>query len=134
MCALKRQRRWDLPTIRPAVAPLIAALSDPDGNVATAAQQNLHRYRPACCAGLMTVLQRGGTDALYAAQSLGRQGTPALSALQQAAGTASPLAQRWIAVALGTVGTAEARPALQQLAQSPDSDVKYRGAAAIEPI
>ena len=108
-----------------AVAPLIAALSDPDGNVATAAQQSLTTIGPPAVPELMTVLQRGGTDALYAAQALGRQGTPALSALQQAAGTAPPLAQRWIAVALGTVGTAEARPALQQLAQSPDNDVKF---------
>ena len=110
---------------RPGIAPLIAALSDPDGSVATAAQQAVTAIGPAAVPDLLAVLQRGGTDALYAAQALGQQGTPALPALRQAVGTATPMTQRWIAVALGTVGTAEARPALEQLAQSPDSDVKY---------
>ena len=110
---------------RAGVASLIAALSDSDGSVASAAQQALTAIGPTAVPELLAVLQRGDTDALYAAEALGRQGTPALSALQQAAGTASPVAQRWIAVALGTVGTAEARPALQQLAQSPDNDVKF---------
>lgn len=110
---------------RPGIAPLIAALGDPDGNVATAAQQAITAIGPAAVPDLLTVLQRGGTDALYAAQALGRQGTPALSALQQAVGTSTPTTQRWLAVALGNVGTAEARPTLEQLAQSPDSDVKY---------
>ena len=110
---------------RAGAAPLVVALNDPDGIVTSAAQQALTAIGQAAVPDLLAVLQRGGTDALYAAEALGRQGTPALPALQQAAGTASPLAQRWIAVALGTVGTAEARPVLQQLAQSPDNDVKF---------
>lgn len=113
------------PDNRPAIAPLIAALNDPDGSVATAAQQSLTTIGASAAPELLAVLQRGGTDALYAAQALGRQGTAILPALRQAAGTAPPTQQRWIAVALGEIGTADARPPLEQLAQSPDNDVKY---------
>ncbi len=110
---------------RPGVAPLIAALNDPDGGVAAAAQQSLTTIGASAAPELLAVLQRGGTDALYAAQALGRQGTAILPALRQAAGTAPAAQQRWIAVALGEVGTADARSPLEQLAQSPDNDVKY---------
>ena len=70
-------------------------------------------------------MQQGGPNALYAAQTVGRQGAPALPALEQAAKNAPPMQQRWIAVALGEIGTADARAPLQQLAQSQDANVKY---------
>ena len=110
---------------RDAIAPLLAALNDPDGSVAVAAQQSLQAVGSAAVPALLATLTQSGPAALYAAQALGRQGAPVLPALQQALNAATDNQQRWIAVALGEIGTAQARPLLQRLAQSRNTDVAY---------
>ena len=110
---------------RDAIAPLLAALDDSDGNVAVAAQQSLESVGPSAAPALLATLSRGGPNALYAAQALGRQGAGVLPVLAQALPGAGDTQQRWIAVALGEIGTAQARPLLQQLAQSRSADVAY---------
>jgi HEAT repeat protein len=113
------------PDNRASVAPLVTALGDKEGTVAAAAQQALQAIGPAAIPDLLATMQQGGPNALYAAQVVGRQGAPALPALEQAAKTAPPMQQRWIAVALGEIGTADVRAPLQELAQSQDANVKY---------
>ncbi len=108
-----------------AVPALLAALNDPDGGVGVAAQRSLQAVGPSAIPALLGVLPQGGPNALYAAQALGRQGTPVLPALQQALNAAPPAQQRWIAVALGEIGTAQALPLLQRIAQSRDTESAY---------
>src|SRR5262249_44368587 len=106
-------------------APLIQALSDPAGQVNTAARDALAAIGPEATTALIATMQKGGTDAYYAAQALSKQGPAALPALQKAAQNANPVSQRWAAGALGDRGVAEARPTLQALARSSDPDVSY---------
>ena len=113
------------PNNQSAILPLANALNASDGEVAASAQQALQAIGPAGIPTLLTLMQRDGPDALYAAQALGRQGAAVLPALQQALASAQPTQQRWLAVALGEIGTADTRPALQQLVASPDAAVKY---------
>lgn len=108
-----------------AVQPLIQTLNATDGEVAAAAQNALQQVGPAAVPPLLSLLQKGGPDALYAAQAIGRQGNAALPALQSALATASPIQQRWLAVALGEANSPNALPALKQLAASTDETVKY---------
>ncbi len=109
-----------------AVTPLVHALSDRSGEVQTAAESALSRIGPSATEALIALTRQGGTDAYYAARALGQQGAQALPALEKAAEAAkTPVAQRWVAVALGETRLPEARTPLQQLAQSPDPDVAY---------
>ncbi|HZO89324.1 MAG TPA: HEAT repeat domain-containing protein [Chthonomonadaceae bacterium] len=113
------------PGNKAAVAPLIKALSDPSGDVATAAQNALVAIGPDATEALIAVLRKGGTEALYAAKALSSQGPSVLPALKKAAGENNPTEQRWAAVALGDLGVADARPVLEQLKSSSDPDVAY---------
>ena len=111
----------------PAVPALIAALSDPDptGNTPLAARDALAAIGTPALAPLTTEMARGGVDAWYASQALAHMGVLALPALQREAANSDPTAQRWAAVALGGMGLADARPTLEQLAQSTNPDVQY---------
>jgi HEAT repeat protein len=113
------------PNNGPAVAPLIAALSDPSGNVDTAARDALAAIGEPATAELVKVIQKGGTQAYYAAQALSRVGIPALPALEKVADNPNPVGQRWAAVALGGLNSADASPTLEKLEKSTDPDVSY---------
>ena len=109
-----------------AVAPLIAALSDPNGDVSLAARDSLADIGSDATAALVAVISKGGTSSYYASQALARQGAPALPALQAAAADANnPVGQRWAAVALGDLGLTGASATLKQLAHSSNEDVAY---------
>ena len=108
-----------------AVGPLISALQDPDGTVNLAARDSLAAIGPDASDALLAATKQGGPIALYAAQALAQQGTVALPALEKATESADPNTQRWAAVALGELGVAEARPALQKLAASSNADVAF---------
>jgi HEAT repeat protein len=108
-----------------AVAPLVAALSQPSGTVQVAATNALGAIGTQATAVLLAVTQHGGATAYYAAQALGQQGEKALPALESAAKIGNPLEQRWVAVALGETNQPDARGTLQQLAASTDPDVAY---------
>ncbi|MDE2125438.1 MAG: HEAT repeat domain-containing protein [Armatimonadetes bacterium] len=111
----------------PAVPALIAALSDPDptGNTPAAARDALAAIGTPALAPLTTETARGGVDAWYASQALAHMGVLALPALRREAANPDPTAQRWAAVALGGMGLADAKPTLEQLAQSSNADVQY---------
>jgi HEAT repeat protein len=108
-----------------AVQPLLRALADPDGRVGEAASGALADIGSDATESLIAELRGGGANALYAARALANQGKDALPALERAAQSPNPVSERWAAVALGDLGLAEARPALQQLAASKDPDVAY---------
>jgi HEAT repeat protein len=109
-----------------AVGPLIAALSDPNGDVSLAARDSLAAIGTDATEALVSVIRKGGTSSYYASQALARQGAPALPALQAAAAdTGSPVGQRWAAVALGDLGLSGASETLKQLAHSANEDVSY---------
>jgi HEAT repeat protein len=109
-----------------AVGPLIAALSDPDGDVSLAARDSLAAIGSDATAALITVIKKGGTSSYYASQALARQGAPALPALQAAAADSTdPVGQRWAAVALGDLGITGASATLKQLSHSTNEDVAY---------
>ena len=110
---------------RAAVAPLIRALNDSDGEVNLAAKNALAAIGPDASDALVAALHSDGPTALYAAQALAGTGTTSLPALEKAAQQGDATTQRWAAVALGELGTAEARPALETLAQSPNADVVF---------
>ena len=113
------------PGNKAAVAPLISALQDPDGTVNLAARDSLAAIGPDASDALIAATKQGGPIALYAAQALAQQGTIALPALEKATESADPNTQRWAAVALGELGVAEARPALEKLAASSNADVAF---------
>ena len=113
------------PGNKAAVAPLIAALADPDGAVNLAARDSLAAIGPDASDALLAATKQDGPVALYAAQALARQGTSALPALQKATASADVNTQRWAAVALGEIGVAEARPTLEKLAASQNADVAF---------
>ena len=118
-----------------AVKPLIKALSDPHGDVGLAAKEALAHIGPTATSALIIVMQEGGTDAYYAAQAVAGQGKEALPALQLAAqDDKKPVGQRWAAVALGSLGIAEASKTLQQLAQSKDEEVAYVAKSQLERL
>ncbi len=108
-----------------AVTPLIATMISDTGTVGDAARDALAAIGSGATDALTGLLSQGGTQAYAAAQALAKQGTPALSALQKAAQSPNPVTQRWSAVALGSLGVAEARPVLEQLGKSSDADVAY---------
>ncbi len=114
------------PHNKPAVAALIPALSDKDGDVRDVARDALVQIGPEATDALIAVMQAGRTDAFYAAQAVAQQGLPALEPLKKlAADTTHPVGQRWAAVALGDMGIADAGKPLQELAKSTDPDVAY---------
>lgn len=108
-----------------AVPTLIQMLKDPDGTVSAAAADALGKIGKSADDALIALLQQGGTDAYYAAQAIAQHGADVLPALEKVASASNPVGQRWAAVALGGTGLSEARPTLQQLAQSTDPDVAY---------
>jgi HEAT repeat protein len=108
-----------------AVAPLIQALSDRSGTVQIAAENAVAVIGTKATDALIAATRQGGATAYYAAKALGQQGEKALPALERAAKTPRPVAQRWAAVALGETNQPEARATLEQLANSPDPDVAY---------
>lgn len=108
-----------------AIAPLLGALSDPSGDVNAAAADALQRIGAKATDALIATIEKGGTDAFYAATALGKQGQIALPALEKTAASASLVGQRWAAVALGAIGGQEVRPTLEQLARSSDQDVAF---------
>jgi HEAT repeat protein len=108
-----------------AVVPLIQTLSDPSGDVASAARTALAAIGPDATDALIGVMEKGQTDALYAAEALASEGTAALPALEKVAHENNPTGQRWAAVALGDMGRSEARPALEELEHSTDPDVQF---------
>ena len=111
-----------------AVEPLIQALSDPDGDLNSAARNSLTKIGIEATERLSSLIQTDGTTAFYATQALAGQGVTALPILQKLAAGTNIVAQHWAAVALGGLGAAgvqEARPTLQLLAKSADPDVQY---------
>ncbi len=108
-----------------AVGPLISALQDSDGTVNLAARDSLAAIGPDASDALLAATRQDGAVALYAAQALAQQGTAALPALERATESANTTTQRWAAVALGELGLAEARPALQKLAGSANAEVAF---------
>ena len=113
---------------KPAVEPLIQALQDPDGDINSSARQALSAIGSDATERLTSLIQTDGVGAYYAAIALSNQGAAAFPALQKIAVGTNKTAQHWAAVALGglaAAGVVEAKPALQQLAASPDPDVQY---------
>jgi HEAT repeat protein len=106
-----------------AVAALIQALKDEASDVNDAARDALAAIGSGATDALVEVFKQDATAAYLAAQALAKQGKPALPALEKVAQAADPMQQRWAAVALGALGLAEARPALEQLAKNTDPDV-----------
>jgi HEAT repeat protein len=108
-----------------AVSPLITALGDDSGLVTAAARDALAAIGKPANTALLAALKQGGSSAYYAAQALSSRGADALPALRQAADNPDPMSQRWAAVALGDLGTADARPLLEKLEKSSDADVAF---------
>ena len=73
----------------------------------------------------MAVLKSNQDQALYAAEALAKIGMPSFEALKTLAGSASPVSQRWAAVALGEMGIAEGLPVLTTLSQSNNEEVAF---------
>ena len=124
-----------LVTVTPAtIAPLIAALSDADGTVAQNAVTALGRIGTPAVAPLLVLLGNANdTVAYYASQALTTIGRPAVDAILPAATNGSPNA-RWAAITLGEIGDAKAKPALEALKTSPDSDTAYVATAALAKL
>jgi HEAT repeat protein len=108
-----------------AVAPLMTALADPAGPVQTNARDALAAIGVPATDALIGGIQKGGTEAYYAAQALARSGAQAVPALIRVAHGSNPVGQRWAAFALGDANSPEARQTLKQLEKSPDPDVAY---------
>ncbi|MBC8102170.1 MAG: HEAT repeat domain-containing protein, partial [Cytophagales bacterium] len=117
-----------------ALAPLLEALSDPNGSVADAAADQLGRIGLPAVAPLTTRLASGNdTVAYYASQALGGVGKPAVDGLLILAQPGKPAA-RWAAITLGDIGDARATPQLRALAASPDADTAYAATAALAKV
>ena len=114
-----------------AFAPLIKGLGDPDGSVAENAVTALGRVGVPAVAPLVALLSNANdTLAYYASQSLAAIQRPAVDGLLLAAQPGNPAA-RWAAITLGQIGDARARPALEALVQSPDPDTAYAASSAL---
>lgn len=112
----------------PAVAPLIMALSFPNGDVNAAARDSLATIGATSIDPLVNVIQKNGSAAYYASEALAHQGVSALPALQRVASGTNQQAQHWAAVSLGELvssGVPGARKPLELLAKSGDPDVQY---------
>lgn len=117
-----------------AIAPLLRALGDQNGRVASLASQSLSRIGEPVVGALVTRLS-GSSDtvAYYASQALAAIGTPAVAPLVSVAQNNRPGA-RWAAVALGQIGDAGAAPALEALSRSSDADAAYAAGIALNKV
>ncbi len=116
-----------------ASAPLVAALADPDGNVATVASQSLVRLGEPAIPALVGALASGNdTVAYYASQALGTIGRPAVPALMNAAGAGQ--GARWAAVTLGQIGDPRAASVLQALKGDSDPDTANAADVALAKV
>lgn len=116
------------------VAPLVAALRDPDGTVAGAAQQTLVQIGAPAAPALVSLLAGGeDTTAYYASDTLSRIGKPAFDAVAPLARVGTPGA-RWAAVTLGEIGDGRAKPLLESLEKSPDSNTAGAATDALAKI
>ena len=107
------------------VSSLIAALHDADGDIGTAAVDALASIGEPAIEPLVAVLKSNQDQALYAAEALAKIGMPSFEALKTLAGSASPVSQRWAAVALGEMGIAEGLQVLTTLSQSNNEEVAF---------
>ncbi len=107
------------------VASLLKLLDDPSGSVSTAAGDALTRVGSEADDTLVAAMSQNDTLGYQAATVLAKQGTAALPALQRGLQTTDPARLRWIAVALGEMGTAEARPPLEGLAKNANTEVAF---------
>jgi HEAT repeat protein len=119
-----------------ALAPLLKALSDPDGRVAQDAVVQLGRLGSAPVKPLVALLSSADdTVAYYASQALIAIQRPAVDDLLSVAQEGKPGA-RWAAVTLGEIGDPRAIPALENLSKSSDPDTAFvagRALAKVQP-
>ncbi len=122
-------------TKNPAAAtPLLIALSDTGGSVATEASRALSRLGAASVPLLSSRLgDPNDTVAYYASQALATVGRDAVDGLIPLAVPGKPTA-RWAAVTLGLIGSEKAAPALQALTTSPDPDTAYAAQTALARV
>ncbi len=113
--------RQDAGSSTPAGAtPLIAALRDPDGAVAAAAEIALVSVgAPVVPAVAALLSDPRETTAYYAVRTLSSIGAPSLPVLLATAQAGKPGA-RWAAVTLGEIGDVSATPVLETLKNAPD--------------
>jgi HEAT repeat protein len=117
-----------------ALTPLLNALSDKDGTVASVAAQQLGRVGLPAVAPLSARLASSDdTVAYYASQALGGVGKPAVDNLLVMAQPGKPAA-RWAAITLGNIGDPRAVASLEALTSSPDADTAYAATSALAKV
>ena len=108
-----------------AISDLISLLSDSSDQVSDAAEQALVQVGPDAADPLIAAMSQNDTLGLQASSVLSQQGSAALPAVLKALETKDAARQRWLAVALGEMGVAEARPPLEKLSQDSNAEVAY---------
>lgn len=117
-----------------ALAPLLTALSDPDGTVAAQAAQSLGRMGEPAVGPLLAKLSGSNdTVAYYASQALTSIHDPAIDPLITIAQDGKPGA-RWAAITLGAIGSSRAAAPLETLSKSSDSDTAFAASAALAKV
>ena len=103
---------------------LVSMLSDPQADVAKAAEDSLAHMEERAVPSLISVLKSASPDvAKYrASQALARIGSEAVPSLLATAGAGGEAA-KWAAYALGRSRDPEARPALERLVSASDPDL-----------
>ncbi len=117
-----------------ALAPLLTALGDSDGNVAATAARSLGRVGSPSVAPLLAKLS--GTDdtvAYYASQALALIRRDAVESLMTLAQEGKPGA-RWAAITLGEIGDPRAAAPLETLSKSADADTAFAASAALAKV
>lgn len=115
-------------------APLLTALSDADGEAATAASTALARLGKAAVPALAQKLASGNETVAYlASQALTTIGREAVDGLLPSAAPGNPAA-RWAAVTLGQIGDPKSATALQGLVSSADPDTAYAAQTALARV
>ena len=122
------------PSSAASYAPLLAALNDADGAVATSASTALARLGKAAVPALAAKLGSGNETVAYlASQALTTIGREAVDGLLPSAAPGSPAA-RWAAVTLGQIGDPKSATALQGLVSSSDADTAYAAQTALARV
>lgn len=117
-----------------ALAPLVKALRDKNGNMASNAATALGRLGAAAVPTLVGLLgDSDDTVAYYASQSLVTISRPAVDSLIPVAQEGKPGA-RWAAVTLGEIGDNRAASALESLSKSSDADTAYAASTALAKV
>ena len=119
--------------LQSAINPLLNALADGNGSVASTASLALSRAGEYAVPSLIARLGGGDTIAYRASQALELIGRPAVDSLVAAAQPGKGTA-RWAAITLGEIGDPRARPALQTLSTSGDPDTRWAAGIALTKV